>query len=174
MRVISAARTMNYRIHTSVFAAALLFVSAWAEPELNAEAQAVEIPVSAETVLESALGQMEQLVEALSAVVDAGSAAALAPQIVALYAALENTDFSPIADEDEELVAADFEEVYVRMEEEMMRLADVGCYGNAALAELCGAADEVTVEPEKRSAQPLPLEEQELPAPESGTEAPLQ
>ena len=172
MRAISAALTMNYRIHTSVFAAALLFVPAWAEPELNVEAQAVEIPVSAETVLESALGQMEQLVEALSAVVDAGSAAALAPQIVALYAALENTDFSPIADE--ELVAADFEEVYVRMEEEMMRLADVGCYGNAALAELCGAADEVTVEPEKRSAQPQPQEEQELPAPESGTEAPLQ
>lgn len=174
MRAISAALTMNYRIHTSVFAAALLFVPAWAEPELNAEAQAVEIPVSAETVLESSLGQMEQLVEALSAVVDAGSAAALAPQIVALYVALENTDFSPIADEDEELVAADFEDVYVRLEEEMMRLADIGCYGNAALAELCGAADEVTVEPEKRSAQPQPLEEQELPAPESGTEAPLQ
>ena len=184
MRAISAALTMNYRIYTSVFAAALLFVPSLAQEELDEDAfpaePETEISPAAAAALDAAWDKLEQLVELLASVVDAESAAALAPEIGTRYSELRQADASVLDDEDMEVMAAEFEEVFLRLDAELVRLAETGCFGCAALADACrlpelsGTADETAAEPEKRSAQHLPLDELELPAPESGTEAPLQ
>lgn len=184
MRAISPARIMNCRIIPTVFAAALLFAPSLAQEELDEEAfpaePETEISPAAAAALDAAWDKLEQLVELLASVVDAESAAALAPEIGTRYSELRQADASVLDDEDMEVMAAEFEEVFLRLDAELVRLAETGCFGCAALADACrlpelsGAADEPAAEPEKRSAQPLPLDELELPAPESGTEAPLQ
>lgn len=168
---------MNCRFFTTVFAAALLFVPVLAEDELDEEISPAEpeseISPAAEAALDAAWEKLEQLVDLLAAVVDAESAAAQTPQIVALYSELRQTDASMLDDEDMEVMAAEFEELFLRLDAELVRLADAACFGCDALAETCGLAElmaEHQAAPESRTP---PVEEVEAPAPEAGTESPL-
>lgn len=169
-------RTMNSRVYTTVFAA-LLLVPALAvdEPEediVPAELE-TEISPAAEAALEAAWEKLDQLVQLLEAVEDAGSAAALATQIGALYTELRQEDVSVFADEDMELVAAEFDEIIRRLDAELVRLADAACYGCAELAEYCGLSEQMSEHIPGPEVKPAPVEKAESPAPEAGTESPL-
>lgn len=169
-------RTMNSRVYTIV-SAALLLVPALAVDEpgediVPAEPE-TEISPAAEAALEAAWEKLDQLVQLLESVEDAGSAAALAPQVGALYTELRQEDASVFADEDMELVAAEFDEIIRRLDEELVRLADAACYGCAELAEYCGLAELMSETLSAAEVKPAPVEEVESPAPEAGTESPL-
>ena len=175
MRAISAARTMNCRATTTIFTAALLFAPALAEDELEEEIYPAEpeteISPAAAAALDAAWVKLEQLVELLAGVVDAESAAAHAPQIGALYTELRQADASVLDDEDVEVMAAEFEELFLRLDAELVRLEDAGCFGCAELSEHCRLA-ESSVESEATAAPRIvPVEEAEAPAPEAGTES---
>ena len=167
---------MKSRAFTTVFAA-LLLVPALAGDEaaediVSAE-QETEISPAAEAALELAWEKLDQLVQLLESVEDADSAAALAPQIGALYTELRQGDSSVFADEDMELLAAEFEEVFRRLDEELVRLSDAACYGCEELAGYCGLAEQMTENQSAPEARTAPVEEMESPAPEAGTESPL-
>ena len=177
MRAISAARTMNCRAITTIFTAALFFAPVLAEDELEEESfpaeSETELSPAAAAALDAAWVKLEQLVELLAAVVDAESAAALVSQIGALYTELRQADASVLDDEDVEVMAAEFEELFLRLDAERVRLEDADCFGCAELAEhFC--LSEPAVESDATAAPRIvPVEEAEAPAPEAGTESPL-
>lgn len=168
---------MNCRVITTVFTAALLFAPVLAEDELDEEISPAEpeseISPAAAAALDAAWEKLEQLVNMLAAVVDAESATAHAPQIGALYAELRQADASVLDDEDMEVMAAEFEELFLRLDAELVRLVDAACFGCTALAETCGLAELMAENQPEPEAQTAPAEAVEAPAPEAGTESPL-
>lgn len=149
------------------------------EPEIAEEEMQEEDIESAESelapatraALDALKTRLGKLIGLLEAVVDARSAAALAPSIVELFTELRSADFSFLDAEDEELVAAEFEDdMFTRLEVHLSRLADVAYFGNETLVALWGAAEDPTAaapQDEKRT-----LETQDdTPALESGTES---
>lgn len=83
--------------------------------------------------------QTDSLVDMLARVVDAESAAALAPDICAAVESLRQCDFSTLAEEDMEMVAAEFaQDIFLRLDAQFERLADADYYGNAALEGVIG------------------------------------
>jgi hypothetical protein len=178
MRAISAPVIMISRSLVSVFVAVLLLapVLAAVEPEdaafVETEPESEISPV-AEAELESIRSRMELLTELLASVVDPESAAAHASQIKALYEELRafNTDF--VSEEDEEFVAAEFEEVFLQLEDELRRLDDADCYGCVVLAELIGVADAAAETTQTQPVRETPVEQVEVPAAEAGSESTL-
>ena len=177
MRAISAARTMNCRAITTIFTAALFFAPVLAEDELEEESvpaeSETELSPAAAAALDAAWVKLEQLVELLAAVVDAESAAALASQIGALYTELRQADASVLDDEDVEVMAAEFEALFLRLDAELVRLDDADCFGCAELAETCGLAEQMAEHQPEPAFRTPPAETVEAPAPEAGTESPL-
>lgn len=169
---------MIFRYLTAVSVAVLLLAPALAteEPEVagfdETEPEAEISPV-AEAELESIRSRMELLTELLASVVDPESAAAHASQIKALYEELRalNTDF--VSEEDEEFVAAEFEEVFLQLEDELRRLDDADCYGCVVLAELIGVADAAAETTQTQPVRETPVEQVEVPAAEAGSESTL-
>lgn len=133
-----------------------------------------QLSTAAAQTLEATHRQMDALAVMVAAVVDAGSAEALAPMIAAAYEALLNVDFSSLSEEDEELVAAEFaEDMFIRMDEELARLADADYFGNAALRKLFGIAEEAPAH-KPAAPQPRPAEPHaDSPVIEAGTESTL-
>ena len=178
MRAISAHAVMIFRYLTAVFVAVLSLASVLVaeEPEnaifAEAESEAELSPV-VEAELESIRERVEQLTELLVAVVDPESAAAHAAPIKELYEGLRalNTDF--VSEEDEEYVAAEFEEVYLQLEDELRRLVDADYYGCAVLAELFEEADTAVETVDPPPAHESSVEQEEIPAAEAGTESAL-
>lgn len=169
---------MIFRYLTAVFVAVLLLAPALAtaEPEMagfDETEPETEISPVAEAELESIRSRMELLTELLASVVDPESAAAHASQIKALYEELRalNTDF--VSEEDEEFVAAEFEEVFLQLDDELRRLEDVDCYGCAALAALIVVADAAAEAGQAHPGRVAPAEQVEVPAAEAGTESTL-
>lgn len=157
-----------------------------AEPETEEELEAADAAAEAEeealeqadaqlspaavSALETIRCRMDALADMLAAVVDAPTAAARAPQIATAYEALRSVDFSALAEEDEELVAAEFaEDMFIRLDDELARLADADYYGNETLAALFGtnADTEETPRPAPAPVQP----EIDAPVPEADTES---
>lgn len=104
-----------------------------AESDLSTEATAA---------LESAQNELEELIGLMVSVVDAGTAEMYAPRIVAMIEQLRNADFSAFAEEDEELLAAEFaDDVFIRLDAELLRLEDAAYYGNSTLRNLCAGAE---------------------------------
>ena len=176
MRAISAPVIMIFRSLVSVFVAILLLapVLAAVEPEdaafVETEPESEISPV-AEAELESIRNSMELLTELLVAVVDPESAAAHAAQIKELFEELRSLNTEFVTEEDEEFVAAEFEEIFLQLEEELHRLADADCYGCTALAELCEGAVPAADSPQP--VREIPVEQPEVPAAEAGTESAL-
>ena len=176
MRAISAPVIMISRSLVSVFVAILLLapVLAAVEPEdaafVETEPESEISPV-AEAELESIRSRMELLTELLVAVVDPESAAAHAAQIKELFEELRSLNTEFVTEEDEEFVAAEFEEIFLQLEEELHRLADADCYGCTALAELCEGAVPAADSPQP--VREIPVEQPEVPAAEAGTESAL-
>ena len=139
-----------------------------AEEELE-QADAQLSPAAAQT-LEATRCRMDALADMLAAVVDAPTAAAQVPQIAAAYEALRSVDFSALAEEDEELVAAEFaEDMFVRLDDELARLADADYVGNETLAALFGTNADM-----EESSRPVPApaeSEIDAPVPEADTES---
>lgn len=127
---------------------------------------------AASSALQLARGEIDRLADMLAGVVDADSAASLAPQICEAYEALRDTDFSALIMEDAELVAAEFaEDIFQRMDAELARLEDAGYFGNAALVELFGYETQVpAAHAQRREASESVTD---APAQESGTESAL-
>ncbi len=138
-----------------------------AEEEL--EQDDAHLAPAASQILELTRLRVDALAELLAAIVDSRTAATLAPQIAAACEALRNVDFSALAEEDEELVAAEFaEDMFIRLDDELARLADAGFFGDQLLTALFGS---VGKEEELRPVPP-PLERQgEVPVLEAGTES---
>ena len=176
MRAISAPVIMIFRSLVSVFVAILLLapVLAAVEPEdaafVETEPESEISPV-AEAELESIRSRMELLTELLVAVVDPESAAAHAAQIKELFEELRSLNTEFVTEEDEEFVAAEFEEIFLQLEEELHRLADADCYGCTALAEVCEGAVPAADAPQP--VREIPVEQPEVPAAEAGTESAL-
>ena len=168
---------MNCRAITTVLTAALLFAPVLAEDELDEEVFPAEpeseISPAAAAALDAAWEKLEQLVNMLAAVVDAESATAHAPQIGGVYTELRHADASVLDEEDMEVMAAEFEELFLRLDAELVRLADAACYGCEELAGYCGLAEQMTENQSAPEARTAPVEEMESPAPEAGTESPL-
>lgn len=131
----------------------------------------VQLSPAAVLALEEIRRQMELLADLLAGVTDASSASAAAPRIAATCDALRNADFSSLAEEDEELVASEFsEDMLIRLDVELARLADADYYGNTILATLFG------LPVDKDSPRPAPVPtagEADVPVPEAGTESVL-
>ncbi len=127
---------------------------------------------AASSALQSARGEIDRLADMLAGVVDAASAASLAPRICEAYEALSDTDFSALIMEDAELVAAEFaDDIFLRMDAELARLEDAGFFGNAALVELFGYETQVSAaRAHRREAAESATD---APAQESGTESAL-
>ena len=130
-----------------------------------------QLSPAAVLALEEIRRQMELLADLLAGVTDASSASAAAPRIAAACDALRNADFSSLAEEDEELVASEFsEDMLIRLDVELARLADADYYGNTILATLFG------LPVDKDSPRPAPVPtagEADAPVPEAGTESVL-
>ncbi len=144
--------------------------AAEAAEEALEQADAQLSPAAAQT-LEATRCRMDALADMLATVVDASTAAAQVPQIAAAYEALRSVDFSALAEEDEEFVAAEFaEDMFIRLDDELARLADADYFGNETLAALFGTNADTEEAP--RSA-PSPVEpEIDAPVPEADTESP--
>lgn len=143
--------------------------AAEAEEEELEQADAQLTPAAVQT-LETTRCRMDALADMLAAVVDAPTAAAQAPQIAAAYEALRSVDFSALAEEDEELVAAEFaEDMFIRLDDELARLADADYFGNETLAALFGTNADTEESPRPA---PAPVEtEIDAPVPEADTES---
>lgn len=170
---------MKFRPLIIAFAATLAYAAEpvaeeQAEEQNPAELEAGISPTAA-AALAVAEAQLERLADMLAGVVDASTAATLAPHISAAYEALRNVDFSAFADEDEELVAAEFaEDMFLRLDAELARLADEDYFGNEELAELCGGPESEPA-PVKPGADVPPVRPMaDEPVPEAGTESYLQ
>lgn len=189
---------MKYRLSASLLAIALLVAPAvaqtatavaddYAEEMVGAEAEALEGDCEAEEALEeaeetispaakAALEQtrvrMEQLADMLASVVDAASAEAMAPRIVEAFDSLKYADFSSLAEEDEEMVAAEFaEDMVARLDAELERLSDAGFYGNPQLLQFFSASEGT---PDSAPAKEVDFPEErevDIPAQEAGTES---
>ncbi len=145
--------------------------AAEAAEEETEHADAQLSPAAAQ-MLEATRHRMDALADMLAAVVDAPTAAAQAPQIAAAYEALRSVDFSALAEEDEELVAAEFaEDMVIRLDDEQARLADADYFGNETLSALFGTSPGPEETPRPTPA-PAPAEvEIDAPVPEADTES---
>lgn len=145
--------------------------AAAAEEEL--EQADTQLSPAAVSALETIRCRMDALADMLAAVVDAPTAAAQAPQIAAAYEALRQVDFSALAEEDEEFVAAEFaEDIFIRLDDELARLADADYFGNEMLAALFGSSSGDEESPRPAPA-PAPVKvEIDAPVPEADTESP--
>lgn len=133
-----------------------------------------EVPISpaAQAALEQARIHTESMADMLASVVDAASANLLAPRISAAYEALKNTDFSSLAVEDEELLAAEYaEELVARLDAELERLSEAGFYGNLLLQQLFGGPVEPADTLPSQEKNTTPGKEVDVPALEAGTES---
>lgn len=189
---------MKYRLSASLLAIALLVAPAvaqtatavaddYAEEMVDAEAEALEGDCEAEEALEeeeetispaakAALEQtrvrMEQLADMLASVVDAASAEAMAPRIVEAFDSLKYADFSSLAEEDEELVAAEFaEDMVARLDAELERLSDAGFYGNPQLLQFFSASEGTPDSAPAKEVDVTEEKEVDIPAQEAGTES---
>ena len=143
--------------------------AAEAEEEALEQADAQLSPAAVQT-LEATRCRMDALADMLAAVVDAPTAAARAPQIAAAYEALRSVDFSALAEEDEEFVAAEFaEDMFIRLDDELARLADADYFGNETLAALFGTNADMEEAPRPAPAPVQP--EIDAPVPEADTES---
>lgn len=143
------------------------------DAEENIEQADARISPAATQTLDATRLQMDELAALLALVVDAQTAATHAPQIVAAFEALRNVDFSILAEEDEELVAAEFaEDMFIRLDDELARLADEDYFGDSVLEELLGTTT-AAEEPERPApAAPAPAEDAaDSPVQEAGTES---
>lgn len=141
-----------------------------AEEEL--EQEDAQLSPAAVQTLDSTRRQMEELADMLAAVVDGPSAAARAPQIATAYEALRCVDFSALAEEDEELVAAEFaEDMFIRLDDELSRLADADYFGNETLDSLFGSDAEAGEAPLPAPAPAPETTEIDSPVPEADTES---
>lgn len=140
------------------------------ESEENIEQADARISPAAAQTLDAVRRQMDELVWMLAQVVDVQTAAIHTPKILAAFEALRNVDFSILDAEDEELVAAEFaEDMFIRLDDEVSRLADADFFGNETLVALFGA--NADTETELRPA-PAPVEpEIDAPVPEADTES---
>lgn len=129
-----------------------------------------EISPAAAAALDIAKQQLDRLADMLSAVVDARSASTLAPHICAAYESLRNIDFAAFAEDDEELVAAEFaEDMFLRLDAELDRLTEAAFFNNARLATLFAEADSPASLPDA-PITPIPATG-DTPTPEAGTES---
>lgn len=141
-----------------------------AEEEL--EQEDAQLSPAAVQTLDSIRRQMEELADMLAAVVDGPTAAARAPQIAAAYEALRSVDFSALAEEDEELVAAEFaEDMFIRLDDELARLVDADYFGNEMLGTLFGSDAEAGEAPLPAPAPAPETTEVDSPVPEADTES---
>ncbi len=142
-------------------------------PEDAAYAEEEAISEAATQAMEAANAAFEHLAGLLQQVVDAPSAAALLPEIEEAVRQVWAVEASAFDDEDEEMVAAAFaNDVYVRVAEEVARLADAGFYGYDALRQLLDVADS-TSEELPASRQVTAPAAPESPAQEASTESRL-
>lgn len=167
---------MKIRVLIAACAASLVLAS---EPALDLPAEDLnpaelesEISPAAAAALDSAQQQLDSLADMLASVVDSRSATVLAPRISAAYESLRNIDFSAFAEDDVEVVAAEFaEDMFLRLDAELDRLADAGYFGNALLASLCSEPESPASRPESPDAA-SPVTD-DTPTPEAGTESVL-
>ncbi len=130
------------------------------------------ISPAAKATLEQARICMEKLADMMAAVVDPASAAAMASRIAEAYESLKYTDWSSLADEDEELVAAEFaEDMVVRLDAEIERLSDAGFYGNQHLLLLFSAQEKSSDSLHAKENDATIEKEVDIPAQEAGTES---
>lgn len=129
------------------------------------------ISQEATAALQAAKMRMNALADMLALVVDAESAARLAPQITLAYGELKDADFAVLTDEDEEVVAAEFaEDMFLSLDAQLERLMEADFYSNMALKQLFGLENE---EPGNKEMPRLEAGD-EAPAAESVTESALQ
>lgn len=139
------------------------------ESEEMREAES-ELSTEATAALESAQNELEELIGLMVGVVDAATAETYAPRIVAMIEQLRNADFSAFAEEDEELLAAEFgDEVFIRLEAELLRLEDAAYFGNSTLRNLCAGAE--SAGNGRTSNKETPDEEPDSPVQEAATES---
>lgn len=166
--------TMKSVLIYSALAVMLLSGQVCAAPDdeaVNGEEAAETISPAAIQAVEAANAQLEALMTLLCRIVDADSAAQLAPQVVAAYECLRNIDMSAFAEDDEEMLAAEFaNDVYIKVAEEMLRLADASFYGNVQLQTLLDTAETLEEDAPAEPRQMLPSAA-EAPAREAATES---
>lgn len=126
-------------------------------------------PAAAET-LEQTRRHFEVLTGLLAQIRDAGSAARLAPAVIASREALVHLDFSAFESEDEEMLAMAASDFFFRLAEQLDRLEDAEFYGNPQLKAHFGVVDDDTPADEPAA---VPDETPESPALEAGTESVL-
>lgn len=125
---------------------------------------------AASATLEQTRRHFEMLAGMLNQIRDAGSAARLAPAVVAAHEELAGLDFSAFETEDEELLAMEAVDFVFRLSEQITRLEDADFYGNAQLKAHFGETGE-TEPATLHDAEPQ--EAPESPALEAGTESVL-
>lgn len=156
-----------------VIAAPLLFATDLVDDmpaeDINPAELEAELSPAAAAALDMAKHQLDRLADMLSAVVDAASAATLTPHIAASYEALRHIDFSAFTEDDVEVVAAEFaEDMFLRLDAELARLADADYFGNAQLAALCAEPEAEAVSSKPGAVIPSA---HDAPVPEAGTES---
>ena len=160
---------MKNALINSVFAVMLLCSPGFAGA-VHAETAEESISAAATQAMAAANAGAERLAELLVQVEDASSAAALLPQIEAALESIRMVDEKAFAEDDEEMVAAEFiKDWYLLVEDEVARLMDAGFYGNEQLRRLLDApdaADEAFDKPALRTPAAA-----EAPAQEAATES---
>lgn len=104
------------------------------------------LPAATQKSLDSLETMLKELARTLESIVDADSAGRHAAAVEYLIQELYATDYAAFEGGDEEVIAADLETLFARIDRNMVRLDDADFYGNADLRRVFGADDSAVLQ----------------------------
>jgi len=117
-----------------------------ARSELISPEEESPLPAETQKSLTSLETMLKELAQTLESIVDADSAGRHAAAVEYLIQELYATDYAAFEGGDEEVIAAGLETLFVRIDQNMVRLDDADFYGNVDLKRVFGADESAVLQ----------------------------